>query len=239
MTDTLFRDISEHNQIDVGDIIAKTDEQVVLFRSADGTYQDHKFVTNLALGKHACDTGRLACIGDYFVFEDNWQATLSTFKQQIGKPHPKMFLVIDLETWGGKITGDHSRQVNAVRGELIRWLRSNRGPITRAVDAILGRQHKRVLVYGNVGDLTTLFPRRPRGLRYIVAAYGSNPDFPGKIAHQFSDSYTADGLPAGDINSADGLSPLQFAAKVGCVRLTARQRVALFKAHRRNKKGRK
>ena len=229
MSDTLFRDLSEHNAYGVSDVLSKTNQRVVLFRSNDGTYRDQKFAANLAAAKAAADSGRLDAFGVYFVFEDNWQTTFEVFKQMVGKPHPKMFVVIDLESWGGKIRGDHSAVISQLRSLVITWLRSYRGRLDRIFDRVAHRQVKRVLVYGNVGDLTSLFPKRPAGLKYIVAAYGSNPAFDGKLAHQFADDYTADGLPAGDINSADGLNSLQFAAAVGCHALTPVERAGLLK----------
>lgn len=64
---------------------------------------------------------------------------------------------------------------------------------------------------------------KPSGIRLVVAAYGSNPDYPGKVAHQYTDgSGFGFGLPQGappfgncDMNSADGLTPVQFAAACG------------------------
>lgn len=59
----------------------------------------------------------------------------------------------------------------------------------------------------------------------IIAGYGANPDYPGKVAHQYSDGQgygAASGLPDGcppfgncDMNSADGLDPAAFAAACG------------------------
>lgn len=236
MTDTLFRDLSEHNpNVTIKAILASTGEQVVLFRSNDGTYRDTSFAERLAEAKAGVEAGKLVCFGVYFVFEDNWQTTFEVFKQVVGTPSDRMFVVIDLESWGGKIRGDHSAVISQLRWEIVNWLRSFRSRWARLVDMILRRQVKRVLVYGNVGDLNSLFPTRPKGLRFIVAAYGSNPAFPGELAHQFADDFTADGLPAGDINSADGLTPLEFAATVGCTGLTLKQRAALLAKLRRQR----
>jgi hypothetical protein len=241
MADTLFRDLSEHNEFKVDQILNRTTERVVLFRSNDGTYCDKRFADNLHLASAAANAGKLDAFGVYFVFEENWQETLATFKKQVGTPNGKMFVVIDVESWGGRITGDHSKEINACRRALIAWLVSYRGKLGAKVDVILHRQRKRVLGYGNSGDLLTLWVRRGN-IKLIVAAYGSNPAFPNRLAHQFLDSYTGDGLPAGDINSADGLTSKEFAAAVGCQVLTFRERVALFaKKHnpKRKKRGRK
>lgn len=241
MTDTLFRDISEHNTITVADVVKKTSQRVVLFRSNDGGHVDSKFAANLRDAKAAVDRGELDCFGVYFtrsVAGVTWQQAYQTFRSLIGKPHPKSFYLIDVEGWGQFVT-DESADLNRVRSQMVKWLRDARGPIGRAVDAILRRQPKRVGDYGNVGDLTALYRHRPLNLWYGVAAYGSNPPFPGKLFHQFADDYTADGLPAGDINSADGLSPKQFAARVGCVQLSFKERRALFAAQNPKKAGKK
>jgi hypothetical protein len=64
---------------------------------------------------------------------------------------------------------------------------------------------------------------RTAGLRVIAAGYGSNPNLPGQVAHQYTDGtgYSPN-LPQGappfgncDMNSADGLTPQEFAAARG------------------------
>ena len=32
-----------------------------------------------------------------------------------------------------------------------------------------------------------LWPNKPPGLRLVIAAYGHNPPYPGKVAHQYTD----------------------------------------------------
>jgi hypothetical protein len=80
-----------------------------------------------------------------------------------------------------------------------------------------------VIGYGNVGDLNNLWPRKPPGIRLVIAAYGHNPPYPGKVAHQYTDGQGyGGGLPEGappfghcDMNSADGLAPDEFARACG------------------------
>jgi hypothetical protein len=57
-----------------------------------------------------------------------------------------------------------------------------------------------------VSDLNTLWPQKPPGIRLIVAAYGSNPGYPGKFAHQFTDHANTPPFGPSDLNSADGMS---------------------------------
>ena len=66
---------------------------------------------------------------------------------------------------------------------------------------------------------------KPPGIRLVVAAYGRNPSYPVKVAHQYTDgSGYGNGLPEGappfgncDMNSADGLTATQFARACGVV----------------------
>jgi hypothetical protein len=86
-----------------------------------------------------------------------------------------------------------------------------------------GQDPRRVIGYGNRGDLDELWPQKPDGLRLVMAAYGTNPAYPGKIAHQYTNGQGFGGgllesaSPFGvcDMNSADGLSPQAFAAACG------------------------
>lgn len=194
MTDTLFNDISEWQN----PLPASYPLRVVSIRSNDGDYEDHKFPENLAMAKRLADEGHLTCFIVYYVFRPGIDS-VSVLKRMVGTPHPKMAVMIDLESWGGQIRGNWSGALNAEREALIKWLGGNRD---------------RVVGYGNVGDLNSLWPQRG-DVKLIVAAYGSNPPFPGKIAHQFSSSYPTTSFGACDINSADGMSPEEFALALG------------------------
>jgi hypothetical protein len=112
--------------------------------------------------------------------------------------------MIDVESWGGQIRGDQSGSINNLYQGAGSWLGDCR----------------RVIGYGNVGDLNGLWPHKPPGIRLVIAAYGSNPDYPGKLGHQFTDGATADHLfvpPFGyaDVNSADGYDVDAFCAAIG------------------------
>jgi hypothetical protein len=200
--DTLFADVSEYqNAVD-----DSYPYRVIIIRSNDGDYLDHKWAQNYSWCKAKADAGELDCFGVYFVWRPNWQETLAALKAQVGTPHPAMFVEIDLETWGGQIVGDNSDALNATYADLVGWL----------------GDPKRVRLYGNSSDLNTLWPNRP-GPAVRLAAYGSNPDFPGKDSHQYTNGEGyGGGLPEGcspfgncDMNSADGLSPAEFAAACG------------------------
>lgn len=195
MTDTLYADISEF-QVPVDN---RYPFHFLAIRSNDGTYRDQHFTANVAWTKHACDTKVLAGFIVYFVWEPGWQQTIETFKAMVGTPHPLMAVMIDVESWGGRISGDNSAGITAARENLISWLHGNR---------------KRVIGYGSAYDLVNLW--RSRGDTHIVLAnWSANPAFPNKIAHQFSETYNTAPFGPCDINSADGYTPAGFAAALG------------------------
>lgn len=196
MTDTLFADVSEF-QCPVDD---RYPYKFLSIRSNDGTYRDHKFATNRQWAVNALAHGRLVGLIVYFVWRPNWSDCVTTHQAMCGgKPLPKQVTMIDVESWGGAITGNQSAGINAARQALIKWY---------------GGDKRRVIGYGNVGDLQALWPQRG-DVQLVVASYGSNPSFPGKIAHQFADDYNTPPFGKCDINSADGFSPQQLAARLG------------------------
>ncbi|MGY2062965.1 hypothetical protein ACW9HQ_49445, partial [Nocardia gipuzkoensis] len=123
-----------------------------------------------------------------------------------GGPHPKMISMVDVES-GGNPGGDQSDGINRAYWGMADWLGST----------------ERVIGYANRSDFFDMWPVRPDGLRVIGAGYGSNPLLPGQIAHQYTDGRGyGGGLPEGappfgncDMNSADGLSPQDFANECG------------------------
>ncbi len=201
--DTLFADVSEWQR----PIDDSYPYRVVTIRSNDGDYRDRNWDLNYSWCKTAANTGRLECFIVYFVYRPNWEETVATFQMQVGEPHPKMAVMIDVESWGGQISGDQSNQLNRCHHRISEFLGDPR----------------RVIGYGNATDLNTLWPQRPQNLKLVLAAYGSNPPYPGKIAHQYTDGRGyGGGLPEGaapfgrcDMNSADGLEPRQLAATLG------------------------
>lgn len=213
MTDTLFADVSEF-QVPVDDSYPG---QIFSFRSNDGDYRDHNFTQNYVWAAAAADSGRLACFIVYCYWRPNWRVTAQTLIDMVedcGGPHPKMVVMLDVES-GGNPGGDQSDRINRAYWKLTDWLGTSGEDGTR-----------RVIGYANGSDFYSMWPVRPDGLRVIGAGYGSNPLLPGQIAHQYTDgTYGADpedGLPSGwppfgdcDMNSADGLGPTDFAAACG------------------------
>lgn len=202
-SDTLFADVSEWQR----PLDDSYPYQVVSIRSNDGNYRDKNWDANYAWCTAAADAGQLACFLVYFVWRPNWEETLTVLQNQVGDPHPNMAVMIDLESWGGQIRGDQSSPLNNTHQGLADWLGKPR----------------RIVGYGNVPDLNSLWIHKPDDLPLVVAAYGRNPDYPGKIAHQYTDGQGyGHGLPEGappfgncDMNSADRLTPTQLATTLG------------------------
>lgn len=189
LRDVLWSDVSEF-QTEVTDAYPFN---ALCIRANDGTYRDHKFMANYAWALRALASKRIRLLIIYMVYRENWQQTLDTTRSLVGTPHRRSAYMIDVESWSGQITGNHSSRINALRDGLARWVGDPR----------------RIIGYGNVGDLDALWPSKPPGAHIIEAAYGSNPDYPGKIGHQFTDGQTRDRIdvpPFGyaDVNSADG-----------------------------------
>ena len=203
--DTLFADISEFQPI-VNDSYLY---QVLSIRVSDGTYRDHHFPANYAWMRRALDSGKLVFGIAYTYCRPNWQDNANTVRSMIeanGGLHPRVALMLDVEQ-GGNPRGDASEWINRLYWNLADYTGNP----------------ARIIGYGNIHDLDTMWRTPPFGIRIIVAAYGANPDYPGKVAHQYTDGRGfGGGLPEGappfgncDMNSADGLDPAQFAAACG------------------------
>lgn len=205
MRDTIYADVSEW-QVPVDDSYP---HRVLCIRSNDGDHRDRNWHVNYPWCRRRCDAGELEFFIVYFVWRPNWRRTVDVLKDMVGEPHPRMAVMVDVESWAGQITGDQSDGVNRAYWAVADWLGDPR----------------RVIGYGNVADLNRLWPVKPEGIRLVVAAYGTNPDYPGKVAHQYTNGKghgTGTTLPDGappfdtcDMNSADSLTPRQFAAACG------------------------
>ena len=152
------------------------------FRVCDGSYVDHNAGVNLAWCQRALAAGRLDGYGVYVVYRPGLNTTILATLDLLGIGHD-CTVMIDAETWGGQIGGDHSTELNA---------------LANALYARQGAQ-SRVWGYGNRSDLAGLWPRRPAWLGVVVASYGGSR--PTDVAHmigwQYTDGlYTVPGLPS-------------------------------------------
>lgn len=206
-TDTLWADVSEF-QNPVNDSYTDAGYRVISIRSDDGSYRDHKFAQNYQWCLRAANDGRLDMFIVYYYWRPNGTGP-GTFIDMVnsqGGPHPKMVIMIDVES-GGNGYADCSNELNGEYTQLGRWIGSR----------------QRVIAYGNTGDLNAIWVNKPQGLRLVIAGYGANPGYPGKFAHQYTDGVVpAGGLPMGappfgncDMNCADGLSSQAVASICG------------------------
>ncbi len=215
VTDTLWSDVSEW-QAPVNDSYSDAGYRVLAIRSNDGDYFDRNWAQNYDWCWHACDSGKLVFFIVYLVYRPNWVDALNALKQQVNAPHPKMVVMIDVESWpdaygNPAIFGNNSESINKLWWGISDWLGAPSIPSPR------------VIGYANEGDFNSLWPDRPPGLRVVGAGYGSNPNLPGQIAHQYTNGEGyGGGLPEGappwshcDMNSADGLSVEQLADTLG------------------------
>jgi hypothetical protein len=186
MTDTIWSDVSEF-QVGVNN---NYPYHFFCLRSHDGAHNDSQFLHNVTWANNSVKSGRLWGYAVYYFYRPGFNGAAS-LKNRIG-PHPnsKMVVMIDVESAGGQVHGNQSAQVNDE---------------FHALAAYLG-DRKRVIGYGNVSDLNALWPSKPNGIRLVVAAYGSNPGYPGKFAHQFTDHANTPPFGPSDLNSADGMS---------------------------------
>ena len=185
MTDTKWADISEW-QVPVNDSYPYG---FICIRSNDGNHIDNKIKGNLSWCKSRRASGKLWGFMVYYFYRPGVDGAKNLISQ-VGTPDPRMVAMIDVESARGQVSGDQSSAINAQYHELASWLGDAR----------------RVVGYGNTSDLSTLWPSKPAGIRLVVAAYGSNPGYPGKFAHQYTDKGACAPFGTCDMNSTDGMS---------------------------------
>jgi hypothetical protein len=196
MADTLWSDISEFQTYPS----AAYPYQILTIRSNDGSYLDRKFVGNLAWCKAQVATGKLVGYIVYYFYRPRVDGA-AILRTRVGPPDPHMSVMVDMEGAGGQVTGNQSAQANQQVAELVAWM---------------GGDTRRVIGYGNVSDLNALWPQKPSpAFQLVIAAYGSNPSYPNRFAHQFSDNAPTAPFGPSDLNSADGLALAQVQTLLG------------------------
>ncbi|MBM7365683.1 hypothetical protein [Gordonia hydrophobica] len=217
MTDTLFADISEW-QPPLDDSYPYS---WLSIRSNDGTYRDRRWSHNWDTARRWLDSGRLRGVIVYVVYRSNWRDCLDVHRAMQSENRPDVVSMVDVESWGGQLVGDHSDGINRLVWGIGDW----RGP------RIDGRP-RRVIGYWNPSADPGLWRDRPP-IGFIVPSYGRSPRFSAQvqdvrrrmIAHQYTDGTIGCGgaLPCGygtvrcDMNSANGRDPeeLRIATGIG------------------------
>lgn len=177
---TLACDISEFNP----PVDQSYPHRWLILRCCDGGYVDKHLTHNLAWAVAGKANGRLDGYSVYVVFEPGENDTILSNLNQASVP-TDCVVMVDVESWGGKIRGDHSAEIN----QLVAALTQRQGGV-----------RDRVWCYGNKGDLASIYPTRPDWLGVVVASYGVptvSLDGPGRlVGHQYTDgTYTVPGLP--------------------------------------------
>lgn len=157
----------------------------LILRCCDGGYVDRHLDHNLAWAVAAKANRRLDGFAVYVVYEPGQNNTILHNLNAAAVP-TDCTIMIDVESWDGKIRGDHSTEINQL------------------VAALAQRQagaRDRVWCYGNRGDLASIYPSRPGWLGVVVASYGVPTvtlDGPGRlVGHQYTDGTdTVPGLPS-------------------------------------------
>lgn len=195
MPDTLWSDISEF-QVPVTNAYPY---QVLAIRSNDGSYHDKHFEQNWTWAMGALANGKLAALIVYYFWRPDGSGATTHMNIVGPMTHTRVATMIDVESGSG-VSTDHSNEINNEYNNLVKWH---------------GGDERKVIGYGNVYDLNSIWPRRPAGIKLIIAAYGSNPSFPGKWAHQYMDNHDTPPFGPSDFNSADGLSLDQVLKDLG------------------------
>jgi hypothetical protein len=177
-------DISEFNPL----VDDHYPDHWIIFRVFDGQHIDTHFASNLAWAKKAKAAGRIMDYSIYFVYEPG-DATMARL-DSCGVPRDCV-LEIDVESWGGRIRGDHSPELNTL------------------AEACAARNggHDRVWGYANKSDLAEIWANRPAWLGVIVASYGgaAPTGVANMIGWQYTNGrYTVASLP----NSTAPLGPV-------------------------------
>jgi hypothetical protein len=153
----------------------------VIFRGCDGTFVDPLFSVNYAWACKAAAAGKIAGFTVYAVYRPGIDI-VQQIRGIVGVPDKHMTVMIDVESWGGQIGGNHSGAITSLAEGFAAWLGSR----------------KRVLAYANRGDFAQLYPSRPSWLKLVVAGYSSvQPVFSNMIGWQYSDGEARWSVPAG------------------------------------------
>lgn len=141
--------------------------QWLIVRCCDGTFFDPNAIANAAWCRWAVSVGKMTGWTAYVVY----RLGLNQFiLENLALIYPLDRVMIDVESWGGQIKGDHSAEINQLADSLAN---------------LVGQSH--VWIYGNQGDLASIAPGRHPWMRVVVAAYGPNkPNVPNMIGWQYT-----------------------------------------------------
>lgn len=153
----------------------------VMFRACNGDTPDTHADENLEWAIRAVNDPNAALRGfGVYVFWRPGEDNLGTLKRVVGKPHPRMVVMVDVEgaagSTKGAVTGDQSDGVNRLIEDVRAWLGD-------------GRQ---VLGYHNLRADPGLWTRKPAsGVRYVTPDYSAAKGQPRttpapQVIHQYT-----------------------------------------------------
>jgi hypothetical protein len=157
---------------------------VFSFRTNSGDKEDTLVAENCAAALELLESEQLAIVIAYYFFRPG-QANCDLHRQILTDHglwlHSETLSMVDVESDGGKISGDHSWEINDEIARLRGWYGNQR----------------RVIGYWNSNSDADLWLRRPYGLELVIPQYGREPgDLSGvrdetavreAFAHQYSD----------------------------------------------------
>lgn len=146
--------------------------QWLIIRCCDGNTFDQNAVGNADWCRGAVAQGLMVGWTAYVVYRPGLNAAVIANLKRI---LPLDRVMIDIESWGGQITGNHAAEINA---------------LAASIGQIVGPTN--VWVYGNAGDLNSIDPGRTQ--LTVVAAYGTKkPALPNMIGWQYTNGQTVSG----------------------------------------------
>ena len=158
---------------------------VVCFKITEGmTFIDPTGQEQLRVAKTLGAAAKLDVVLGYHVLTDTPVAQqFATIKSAVGQPFPQFALMVDVETWAGRMGGNHTAEIEQLLKLARAWLGG----------------HDRAGVYGNRYDLAEMYPGRPKGTWYGEANYGPRVlQFDNdRLWQQYYGGPTGNAVPAG------------------------------------------
>jgi GH25 family lysozyme M1 (1,4-beta-N-acetylmuramidase) len=154
----------------------------LMFKVSEGTtYVDPNAAVNGTWCHANSGTGKkMVGYGGYHVWSPGDEQAQANLFFANAKLSSCFVAMIDVESWGGKYSGDHSTSITA---------------LANLFAAKLGQ--KRVKVYANSSDLAELYPKRPSWLGLVKANYSSQAPPEPWDGWQYTDGSTTWPVPSG------------------------------------------
>ncbi len=179
MTNVVFWPDVSHYQVKVND---QFNRPFLMYKVSEGTtYVDPNAAANGSWCQANSGPGKkMVGYGGYHVWSPgNEQAQANLFFAN-ARLSSYLVAMIDVESWGGRYTGDHSASITT---------------LANLFAAKLGQ--RRVKAYANSNDLAQLFPKRPAWLGIVKAGYSSKAPAEPWVGWQYTDGSTTWPTPDG------------------------------------------